>query len=1141
MERTPCELHCKPDHQYYSEKLLSVVTDGTPCRPGTRDMCINGLCKRVSCDWSIDGTAQEDRCGLCHGDGTQCVTHRGEWRPTGGSGYQPATQLPVGARNVRVSEEGDTHNYLALYHDAAHRYLLNGNLTIQWSGEYSLPGGGLLHYKREVDIEELFLPGPLTATLTLMVLLLSPEAEVRWEYTLPHVNASYTPSFEWQMGEWSVCSRSCGGGDQAARAQCMEQEAGLVEDKYCLDSPKPPTNMRVCNTHDCPAWWWTGPWQPCSVTCGPGGTTRRTVICVRSLGATEQMALLDSDCPDADKPHDTEPCTAPESCPTDLSWSVGPWLQTCGGDPCATERRLVECLLPDEGCDVLTRPPHQRRCGNITCGTWTVGPWTQCSSACGEGVEVRQVSCEGGLACELTSEPRSARECEGPCDAEIQPPTALDILNMNIPPQFNEIASSSMTTQHPTPKPIKLGHHNKSSTINETLNTATSYDGKKTDFMNEGYHRREENNTRNSESLEIDENNRSDTTGNMSSEIEINAEVLPAASRHDKATAVVTNTNNSEADLDANTNDPSSGIEHNIVEGSEGSQGNTYVGDTEDDRITLKVNINEGNESIATGAGKHMDDSINPDDNVSRILGNGSHNAVPHEHSLVSPNTARNSPATKTDKNQSEISSPELVLHTTISADEPVSTSTEPLPTQKIDSGIVLEYDFMVPSLNSESHDEIDSDFNGSITPLYATQNTTNSVTVTSETRGDIALPVKSSSTSLSRIPTIGTNSSVLHTSSSFKPSKSSSDADAVSHPTKNPSHRGNPETSPEVNALEYENDDIVYEYDPLDDTHKIHNDVFEYDSDTHSQDGTSLGVSRPQGIAEDKINVDDFEIVEVIRAPANEKKRHKNDKHHKRRRKKYRQKLVVHEGEEAIALFNDIVHEHGNLRHPDGHGDLNQILSVPLHSWSVGNWGNCSAHCDGGVQKRIVQCQEQSTGGVVGSVLCASLPAPQRERPCNLLPCLDWTVSPWSACSAECGHGHRHRSVTCASPNMCKEELRAPSMEPCTLRPCVVWSEGPWSMCTKTCGVGYQIRAVRCVEQESHVHSALCPTDLKPPHKRSCNEQPCAQNRQGQVRQCRDRLDTQLCRRLVHMCTTKFFRAKCCRTCWKKGGRGEP
>jgi hypothetical protein len=55
--------------------------------------------------------------------------------------------------------------------------------------------------------------------------------------------------------------------------------------------------------------------------------------------------------------------------------------QTCGGDPCATERRLVECLLPDGGCDVLTRPPHQRRCGNITCGTWTVGPWTQVSLA----------------------------------------------------------------------------------------------------------------------------------------------------------------------------------------------------------------------------------------------------------------------------------------------------------------------------------------------------------------------------------------------------------------------------------------------------------------------------------------------------------------------------------------------------------------------------------------------------------------------------------------------------------------------------------------------------------------------------------------------------------------------------------------
>ena len=45
---TPCQLHCRPKKKYFSLMLKDVVTDGTPCRPGTRDMCIHGICT-VSC------------------------------------------------------------------------------------------------------------------------------------------------------------------------------------------------------------------------------------------------------------------------------------------------------------------------------------------------------------------------------------------------------------------------------------------------------------------------------------------------------------------------------------------------------------------------------------------------------------------------------------------------------------------------------------------------------------------------------------------------------------------------------------------------------------------------------------------------------------------------------------------------------------------------------------------------------------------------------------------------------------------------------------------------------------------------------------------------------------------------------------
>lgn len=43
----PCSLFCKPkDPQYrFSAKLASKVIDGTPCRPGSIDICIDGRCQ----------------------------------------------------------------------------------------------------------------------------------------------------------------------------------------------------------------------------------------------------------------------------------------------------------------------------------------------------------------------------------------------------------------------------------------------------------------------------------------------------------------------------------------------------------------------------------------------------------------------------------------------------------------------------------------------------------------------------------------------------------------------------------------------------------------------------------------------------------------------------------------------------------------------------------------------------------------------------------------------------------------------------------------------------------------------------------------------------------------------------------------
>jgi len=44
---SPCELHCRPLAEHFSDKMQENVADGTPCYKGnkSRDVCVNGICK----------------------------------------------------------------------------------------------------------------------------------------------------------------------------------------------------------------------------------------------------------------------------------------------------------------------------------------------------------------------------------------------------------------------------------------------------------------------------------------------------------------------------------------------------------------------------------------------------------------------------------------------------------------------------------------------------------------------------------------------------------------------------------------------------------------------------------------------------------------------------------------------------------------------------------------------------------------------------------------------------------------------------------------------------------------------------------------------------------------------------------------
>ena len=123
--------------------------------------------QHVGCDWKIDSVAKEDRCGVCHGDGTSCKTVTDQFNKSEGLGYENAIMLPTGARNIRVEEVAEANNYLAVRNTKG-QYFLNGHWFIQWSGNYEA-AGTIIHYKRDGNKESFEAPGPLKEPLQIMV------------------------------------------------------------------------------------------------------------------------------------------------------------------------------------------------------------------------------------------------------------------------------------------------------------------------------------------------------------------------------------------------------------------------------------------------------------------------------------------------------------------------------------------------------------------------------------------------------------------------------------------------------------------------------------------------------------------------------------------------------------------------------------------------------------------------------------------------------------------------------------------------------------------------------------------------------------------------------------------------------------
>ncbi|KAG7296503.1 hypothetical protein JYU34_020277 [Plutella xylostella] len=331
--------------------LAARVSDGTRCRPGSLDMCIDGRCQRVGCDLRVGSTRRVDECGVCGGDGSTCARPRYHWLPTAAS--------------------------------------LCGATC----------GGG---YKMTLAVCRDRLTGS-DAPEELCDASSKPQASV------VRCNTHPCP-YKWYVGEWSSCPVSCGGGVRSRRVVCARSanvtqadtyEPGRGSEPGCV-SPAPRATQ-PCNQQPCPRWV-AGHWSGCSVSCGEGVQVRG-VECAPPGGG----------CDPEERPEISRPCFVGISCPTyreegesqseqddiedlipGVVYHTQPLIQQYPPPQPKTERLIGEPDVPVEATYIKD------------------DEWGPCSVTCGEGWRKKEVHCKIFLEFSRTIAKLPDGKCLGP-------------------------------------------------------------------------------------------------------------------------------------------------------------------------------------------------------------------------------------------------------------------------------------------------------------------------------------------------------------------------------------------------------------------------------------------------------------------------------------------------------------------------------------------------------------------------------------------------------------------------------------------------------------------------------------------------------------------------------------------------------
>ncbi|XP_039272009.2 A disintegrin and metalloproteinase with thrombospondin motifs 7-like isoform X1 [Styela clava] len=1140
----PCELHCytRAGKIPFADRLRDKVIDGTKCFPGSDDICVDGICRRVGCDKNIGSRALEDRCGECHGNGSTCYKVSKTFSRKKGEEYTPIALLPLGARNVEISEVAPVINFLALRHATnKSQYYLNGNYMIQWDTKFQLAGTQFTYRRINQTVDRISAPGPLTEEIMVVILFVEENPGVSIEYTKPYVvnlNKSEEeefPEFKWKIQDWSECTQECGKGYQIMSTVCEEKKAGVVDDFFCNDIERPKFKKRSCNDILCPPRWSSSPWEDCSITCGSkSGIQRRLVMCVRSVGDGDEIALNHTLCSEMDRPTNKRRCRLKTEIPCPV-WRSGDWercSETCGG---GVKNRTVECVTyvmnevinlenVDDEADLMDIEEIDIQDIDMT-GDATLNKRKQPEKNSEEVLDsseydkheilmrakgllssiemdslMHEIDLDGydvekNELCDSSKKPLTQKAC----NSDACPTTTSPIVETSVGldwATFSQFINTSSEDEFDVIAPTK--HGSSFDTVNiandEQKIATTSLSPSTSNIMERSY---------NNKIPDGIINNSTKIEGQRSSEI-LNIGEIPISEPIEVSvdyTVTITNnedtfqdfyddsnlpTKSTDAAEDNSTKEKSS--ERNKNEDSKYDETFVRTLDKMDDR-EKQANFNkQENETDLV----HYNSSENKDNR--QLLNFSDANSIPTQEIM------------KTNSTGTEIVVPDIVKD---NGKKEFNSTDKNAPTQK-ENGVV-DKDTEVITESTNSH----------FTTTSKSLMTSNPITTfsTSTTEQNVARKVKSTTTS---IPTtkLTTTTYKLSTdlSSTTKPTTVSNPITTTSvHTTTSKSMTTSKQTTtgsvnietrsqlvsstvtPEMfgsrrksqemksihkqqqrNSGHFKDKEIEPYFDVIDET----------DTRQKIQLKTDDKNDTPGTIAneEDLVMVPDLRNVDLdfdVKVYPNENTRKVLTTTISTTTEKMKELKTT----TSVSLPATIDKQTSTISTTTT--EKPTTTSLIKAEWIAGKWSECSTTCGVGAKIRQVECS------VSNEKLCNETDRPPPAVLCNLKPCAKWVYGHWTKCSALCGAGTRTKKIECVDlftkkplhPHHCRSLPPLTSVKiSCIQSKCMPWKTSRWSSCSKPCGSGVQLRRVACSRYDQ------CDPALKPNQKKSCFVKKCVQ-----------------------------------------------